>query len=87
MVCKLVFTILTLVSIWTGTPLQELFGETTCIILWSSYFSHNGIGVVSGVGMAIYRTMIICAPIMTHVKIGKLRLMRLIFLAEMAIFL
>ena len=82
MVSNIGYTSLALVSIFMATPLQEMFGDISCIILWTLYFVHNTVGASSGFGMAVFRTMFVCLPIVTHVKIGAYRLMRIIILAQ-----
>ena len=76
---------MTIISVALGQSLYDLFGWESCIVYYFSYMICNLVLVVGGLGMTFFRFMIVRFPVVTHCKIGQMRLIRIILLSEAAI--
>ena len=58
-ITSFIFTLLTISSLCTGNPLEQIFGPNTCWLYWFAIVFHNSNCITGSFGMAIFRLLCI----------------------------
>ena len=81
LVTSMVFTTLTIASVFLNSPVYEIGGEQTCLVFWFAGIFYVGHIIIGGFGIAIFRFISLIHSA-KFLRIGAKRLVKAILIYQ-----